>query len=539
MKLFDNEIIKEIKAEKEIKGVNLDEFREYFVDESFKIPTWLSDFNITKDVVKLKTSDDIKTLGHEDLNDEFIEYIGGKSIKFENEHPSVLFLFHEMKYIINVSFNDNEYPIYLDMVDSIISTNDIENNKVYVNLDEYSDEELKNIKNEMKEKISKDFPSLRKALMLYRNDCEISDEVFERYVDEWANAKIGLYLMLGRNVIINKEFTCQASKKEVDKYWNNFCSRLQDNFFLDECISSEDVFNGVVNTKEILYRYLNQFDFNQNDYDDVTFDNIKEIVKNKVISPWLFKALEIKESMKGGDCKISKYIDKLFGSEIISQRFSVVTQGKKQKHNIHISIHPVDFLTMSMTKNWKSCSVPGNVGGGAGISYGLDKTTLIAYSANGFNTKMKECHCVPDLSIYDDFIWNDKRWRMLIYANYENGSATFYREYPNKICDLRDRLRGFYEETVSSVFDVENHWNVNNSYYKHINDVYNDYGEPNHYNDILNFRASKDSDKELAYIWLDNTDYKKQIQIGSSGFCLKCGKRPIYNKRTALCRECG
>ena len=91
---------------------------------------------------------------------------------------------------------------------------------------------------------------------------------------------------------------------------------------------------------------------------------------------------------------------------------------------LYLSVHPLDYLTMSETnEGWHSChSLDGSYRGG-NLNYMVDNTTIVAYLADEENKKLRALEG-------SSLTWNSKKWRVLIHYNKENEAIYLNKQYP-------------------------------------------------------------------------------------------------------------
>lgn len=140
----------------------------------------------------------------------------------------------------------------------------------------------------------------------------------------------------------------------------------------------------------------------------------------------------------------------LFGSEEMNIEVSKVYQNKDKAH-LTISIDPNDFLTVSINSSgWRSCHnfIDGEWRN-AGLSYMVDDVSLVSFKSNGeVNYKISG----------QNFRWNSKNWRQMIYMSKENSTIIFSRQYPNSSDEMSQKIREILEEVVCEYYNVENKW---------------------------------------------------------------------------------
>ena len=195
--------------------------------------------------------------------------------------------------------------------------------------------------------------------------------------------------------------------------------------------------------------------------------------------------------------------DKLFA------QFADLVSDLKRKLYFVISLNPLDYFTMSVGVNWRSCHhIEDGAWRGGCMSYMLDKTSMITY-------------VIPTLE--GDIHETPKVYRQMYH--YKNNLFVQNRLYPqgnDGATDLYEKFRGFVIEEFAPLIEVDNNW----SWYQGTGNYTNSYGV--HYRDYGNNRK--------CGIFYPNSraDHAKnqRITIGHEGICLRCGA--IYSDSYAF-----
>lgn len=213
-----------------------------------------------------------------------------------------------------------------------------------------------------------------------------------------------------------------------------------------------------------------------------------------------------------------------------------------QQNKIHgflcLSIHPLDYLSLSNNaSNWRSChSLDGDYRAG-NLSYLADKATIIAYLKSSKDTS------IPGFP----FIWNDKKWRCLLFLNPEQNILFAGRQYPFNSPQLLSFIKeqffpsftpwdNTYQTTFTHSYNTNN---LNNKYFEVAGNLYTleDFihqpSNPLHFNDLLESSYYTDpyySYKPFSYSY-------SPLYIGDDVKCINCGSRLIDTDKM-LCEEC-
>lgn len=187
--------------------------------------------------------------------------------------------------------------------------------------------------------------------------------------------------------------------------------------------------------------------------------------------------------------------DKMFA------QFADLVSDLKRKLYFVISLNPLDYFTMSVGINWKSCHhiETGSWKGGC-MSYMLDKTSMITYV---ISTLEGDIHEAP------------KYYRQMYH--YKNNLFVQNRLYPqgnDGATDLYEKFRGFVIEEFCPLLDVDEHWCAQQGTSGFV------YSEGVHYRDYgNNIKCGVFYPKSRA----DDAQNQK-ITIGHEGICIKCGR---------------
>ena len=245
---------------------------------------------------------------------------------------------------------------------------------------------------------------------------------------------------------------------------------------------------------------------------------------------------------------------------------SRVIQEKKVEGYLYLSVHPLDYLTISENNNkWRSChALDGDYRAG-NLNYMVDDTTIVAYLASDRQEQLK---CMPD-----GLLWNSKKWRMLLHTNHFNGVIYYNRQYPfsssalvSKVYWLTNQLYGNYNRryyppetvgfnTVKLGRNHEDEYKLNHSYFLAKPgmlvdmDSIVDYSDNLGYCDLLysehylpmasstapamNYRYTYDK-RDAKALFHDVYD----IKIGKKCKCVKCNKGYMEQSESFLCDNC-
>lgn len=261
----------------------------------------------------------------------------------------------------------------------------------------------------------------------------------------------------------------------------------------------------------IMYQERYAFYDNKVNEDFITTDN-KKIPKGMKIS----KAL--------------KYFTK--DKEILSElqtAYSMLIQENKFEGTMVLSVHPLDFLSMSENAhNWRSCHAMDGEYRAGNLSYMQDKYTFVCY------VKGKQDYSIPNFP----FAWNSKKWRVLMYMREDRNVIMAGKQYPFENSELLDFA---FEKGICEIYRGE--WNekwikppmkiVGAMIEDELGSLqFNDCLLSASYRPVIRFRDIEDM--------LENfTSEETKMLIGDGVECLECGKGMVSLSGAVRCEECG
>lgn len=400
---------------------------------------------------------------------------------------------------------------------------------------------------------------LWKYLDRYSDGSAIHESKMNHFLRFWNESKEPFFRMFGEQFIIKKDICFEKAYEELEE-------EMQDAFYYDDLVCKfrsafRDKIGHIYDSgADDLYR-LNLFidDFyllSRNQYDGPSILIPGEVTKNgrpmqvnknckivKMVGK-IADALDIKVSEKrcsvcgkrlddddescslcGGAISIND------GYEQFRQVHSLVLNQKKIKGKLCLSIHPLDFLTMSDNDcGWTSCmswmEEYGDYRMGT-IEMMNSPCVVMAYveSSNNMTVCGRE--------------WNNKRWRQLYIVTPKLILGNKQYPYVNDVLQgaAIDWIRSLCSRAIGwgpyaeEACQIENgHWNTVNGETK----VHFSLTSCYMYNDIY--------DKRLAYVshdWEDEEHY--DLDFSGPAVCTGCGdviEYGIIDAHRVQCREC-
>jgi hypothetical protein len=201
-------------------------------------------------------------------------------------------------------------------------------------------------------------------------------------------------------------------------------------------------------------------------------------------------------------------------------KYSQILNETKLKGNLHISIHPLDYLSMSENNNgWRSCqSLDGEFAAGT-LSMMSDSCTVVAYLAS---PKQEAIRGMGDVE------WNSKKWRQLVHIG--PGLDKFFcsKHYPVRVPELEKEVVILLESTLNGTWGVEHFENPRDHMKNIIRRLY--------YNDVV-------SNPNSATLYVDFNKYdaatSRKMTVGTSVPCPQCGEHDIIDSNNFSCQNCG
>ena len=233
---------------------------------------------------------------------------------------------------------------------------------------------------------------------------------------------------------------------------------------------------------------------------------------------------------------------------------SELIQENKIEGYLHISVHPLDFLSVSENNyNWRSChSLDGDYSAG-NLSYMCDSSTVVCYLDDGKNDKRLE-------RFSPDVLWNSKKWRMLLFFSNDTNMVFAGRQYPfssraglemvkekllfNQYGDwYNDYIDKYNRNGKSADIQLKRQYVPIDGRLIDMKELIHDNSEL-HFNDLLRstyyqypyyaYKYSPWFDRETGLTIFEDT----RFNIGSQVMCLKCGKYLIEESHSVVCNDC-
>lgn len=287
-------------------------------------------------------------------------------------------------------------------------------------------------------------------------------------------------------------------------------------------------------------------------------DNEKGFFDNKVLLPYPSFNIPL-------GSKLSKSFKRFLTNKEtirwVQDTASRYIQENKIEGYLYLSIHPIDFLTISENnENWWSCQTLDGDFRTGNISYMVDKTTIIAYLASG---KQEHLKCLPK-----GMTWNSKKWRMLLHTDGES-NIYYNRQYPYESKELLQLVHNmiikYLKNDIDQPFDygfkvIQTQWGGDQLPYNQIyaggrihdtRDVVDVSGYLG-YSDLIHsstYAPIIAVNKEKMFVYNEERDKNQNIEqaffndafkikIGEKPICPCCGVEHLNRENSFLCEYC-
>lgn len=371
----------------------------------------------------------------------------------------------------------------------------------------------------------------------------VSSETFLEY---WKDNKQDLCRLLGDNLIISKQFSYSKSMgamtQELDQYFRTYqkCGREMrtGKDFWDAFYSWRiDYFPAYAtwssDTKSVDYTALGKNRVIRDNLYALT--TLETLVRNTYDGPSFAIDLPNSKELKiNHGCKVMRVLAKIAdafhlpGFEDFRICQSYVTNTKSLTGDLTLSIHPLDYMTMSDNEcGWESCMSWKNGGcyRQGTIEMMNSPCVVVAYlSAN------------EDMPIGYDDEWNSKKWRQLFIVNKQ--VILGIKAYPYQNSDITKQVMDWLKELAKTNmgWEYEQETPIKWSFGQSITEdnctltpqfvtdfMYNDIGALNYHYLYYNFENLKKDD---------------YIHYSGESECVWCGGLENLREDNLLCDEC-
>ena len=378
---------------------------------------------------------------------------------------------------------------------------------------------------------------------------------------EWNKSKQTLFNIFGEKLMLEKEIEIEDGANKKISEINNYLSSLNPG-------------TNFINSVRKLFEFNSTYF--ENTYATYNLTRANQLFTNRVAKEFSYrnkdgKVIKVPEGAKVMRVlqKIAKEFD-LPDFEIFRNHISRITEIRKSKIKFTLSIHPLDYMTMSDNANgWESCmnwtQGPGSYRAGT-IEMMNSPVVVVAY----ITTK-------PYYPANTFIKWTSKSWRELIIVHpnticsvksYPYYNISFDKALVNWLADLvEEKTEWRYnrkkpQESLESCSDIkawQDKEDKDNYFLLHFetNEMYNDFGNTDNYGIFsINPPDNKYHTSTINYSglmtcmccgencgWYDNTEAVICEDCEPSTYCYCCGERVNANDAIEVdgewvCEDC-
>ena len=372
----------------------------------------------------------------------------------------------------------------------------------------------------------------------------------DQWLQHWSHANQKLYHLLGDQFIYEFEYeyekTSEILRKEISDLLSE--STFTDNFqdFLRTVIEDK-YYNKRASEDKNTILSLEDYRFFIHLYCTPEFACNETSRSIKFKKPGARKMLQIQvgtKIFKALNQVMNYFADEFdFNKEAFEElrkKHAIIFSEKRIKGTACISIHPLDYITMSDNdSNWSSCMswIDNGCYHVGTIEMMNSNNVLCCY----LKDKKSPFEFAKDENTGEVYLWNNKRWRSLFYITkdilmsgkpYPYVSEPFSKDILNKIKTLAEQNLNWKYQFGPELYQDMKHihgayrmnkqkqWMKAKSYIKH-NILWDTKGM---YNDMLNDPDTK------YWCYRNKVDHTKIISISGKTACLCCGEPSIYEE---------
>lgn len=364
----------------------------------------------------------------------------------------------------------------------------------------------------------------------YMNSTVGGHSNLEYLLREWDRQKVNLYHMFGDQFILNKKIEYNKPINNLveelnEKFgdYNNICNKFRrtfDRFLWENRMTlgdDYDLLQSLMDTKKLINTV----------YDGDTF---------------YVNAPDGKPVKVQNGCKPMRLISKvcrlynvdLEGLEQFQNEVSVVLNQKKLTGDLTLSIHPLDYMTMSDNESgWSSCMSWREEGCYCRGTVEMMNSPMVVVAYLNAEKPMR---------ISGDMTWSNKKWRELFVVNPQ--IITGVKGYPYQNEDLvqivNSWLRDLAVANLGWNFDKNNVAYKPDKYFTYKNDlgqdrdVYLGFSTNTMYNDFGTI------EHHYAIFGSDLNNYNLHINYSGLEECMNCGSLDGYfdGEGALVCEDC-
>lgn len=242
------------------------------------------------------------------------------------------------------------------------------------------------------------------------------------YLKYWAENNKKLFHLLGGKLIHKIPFKCEKPKEAIEKELAALYESYDEKLFypiyntlkdMEKNTSSEDAIHFIIFCQEIFWMRAKNYLIKDAIIDGIKYKNPEK--KNVIQLPAKMKPVRAMQKIINYLDELQEYKDKF---EEFRIAHSVIFNEKELKGNLCFSIHPLDFMTMSDNDSgWSSCmSWKGDGCYHVGTVEMMNSNNVICCYLENSKPFLFD-NAKENKRKDDEFIWNNKKWRQLMYIN--------------------------------------------------------------------------------------------------------------------------
>lgn len=348
---------------------------------------------------------------------------------------------------------------------------------------------------------------------------------------EWNKSKQTLFNIFGEKLMLEKEIQVEDGDNKKIREINNYLNSTNPGTDFINSVRKLFTFNGT---------------YFEDSYATYNLTQAKQLFTNRVAKEFSYRNKDYKVIKVPEGAKVMKVLQKIAKEfdlpdfEIFRNHISRITEIRKSKIKFTLSIHPLDYMTMSDNANgWESCmnwtQGPGSYRAGT-IEMMNSPVVVVAY----ITTK-------PYYPANTSIEWTSKSWRELIIVHpnticsvksYPYYNIAFDKALVNWLADLvEEKTEWRYnrkkpQENLESCSDIkawQDKEDKDNYFLLHFetNEMYNDFGNTDNYG-IFSINPP------------DNKYHTSTINYSGLMTCMCCGENGYWSDdtETVICEDC-
>lgn len=348
---------------------------------------------------------------------------------------------------------------------------------------------------------------------------------------EWNKSKQTLFNIFGEKLMLEKEIQVEDGDNKKIREINNYLNSTNPGTDFINSVRKLFTFNGT---------------YFEDTYATYNLTQAKQLFTNRVAKEFSYRNKDYKVIKVPEGAKVMKVLQKIAKEfnlpdfEIFRNHISRITEIRKSKIKFTLSIHPLDYMTMSDNANgWESCmnwtQGPGSYRAGT-IEMMNSPVVVVAY----ITTK-------PYYPANTPIEWTSKSWRELIIVHpnticsvksYPYYNISFDKALVNWLADLvEEKTEWRYnrkkpQENLESCSDIkawQDKEDKDNYFLLHFetNEMYNDFGNTDNYG-IFSINPP------------DNKYHTSTINYSGLMTCMCCGESNYCSDDTeaVICEDC-